>query len=91
MSKIPGTEGWVPLKSIVTSLPSELVCVDFWPAKNNTNESVYVFVVTDHFIKLAHALQCQNQTAKQIAHKLCDKLFCLYGFPEKLHSNRGSN
>lgn len=31
------------------------------------------------------------QTAKQIAKKLWDQVFCVYGFPERVHSDQGAN
>lgn len=38
---------------------------------------------------MAHAFPCQNQTAKQIAKQLWDWGFCVYGFPERIHSDQG--
>ncbi len=48
-------------------------------------------VLTDHFTKLAHAFPCINQTAKQVARKLWDHVFCMYGFPERIHTDQGAN
>ena len=48
-------------------------------------------MVTDHFTKLPHAFPCANQTAKQVAKKLWDSVFCVYGFPERIHSDRRAN
>ncbi|KAL4009395.1 hypothetical protein ACER0C_003247 [Sarotherodon galilaeus] len=45
----------------------------------------------DHFTKLAHAFPCTNQTAKQVAKKLWDHVFCVYGFPERIHSDQGAD
>ncbi len=50
-----------------------------------------VLVVTDHFTKLAHAFPCVNQKAKQIAKKLWDHVFCIYGFPTRIHTDQGTN
>ena len=69
----------------------ELVCIDYWSAEDKNKNSVDVLVVTDHFTKIAHAFPCQNQTAKQIARKLWDHVFCIYGFPERIHSDQGTN
>lgn len=62
-----------------------------WSAEDNKQRSVDVLVVTDHFTKLAHAFPCGNQTARQVAKKLWDNVFCVYGFPERLHSDQGTN
>lgn len=72
MSKTPEPEGRAPL---------ELVCIDFWSAENSSGHSVDVLVVTDHFTKMTHVFSCKDQSAKQVARLLCDRYFCVYGFP----------
>ncbi len=79
------------LGSIKTSMPMELVCLDFWTAEDGKKRSVDVLVVTDHFTKLAHAFPCANQSAKQVARKLWDRVFCVYGFPSCIHTDQGAN
>lgn len=91
MSKTPEPEGRAPLESIKTSSPLELVCIDFWSAENSSGRSVDVLVITDHFTKLAHAFPCKDQSAKQVARLLWDRYFCVYGFPERIHSDQGAN
>ncbi|KAM9318630.1 protein NLRC3-like [Pholidichthys leucotaenia] len=45
----------------------------------------------DHFTKSAHVFACRNQSVKQIAKKLWDNVFCIYGIPERVRSNQGAN
>lgn len=71
--------------------PLELVCIDFWSAAGNNVENVDVLVVTDHFTKLAIAFPCLNQTAKVVAQKLWNQFFFTYGFPLRIHSEKGAN
>ena len=89
LAKTPDPSARALLKSIRT--PMELVCIDFWSAEDRKQHSVDVLVVTDHFTKLAHAFPCTNQTAKQVARKLWDHVFCVYGFPQRVHSDQGAN
>ncbi|KAG1950295.1 interleukin-1 receptor accessory protein-like 1-A [Pimephales promelas] len=89
--KSPEPAARAPLESIKSSAPMELVCMDFWSAEDSKQRSVDVLVVTDHFTKLAHAFPCTNQTAKQVAKKLWNNVFCVYGFPERMHSDQGTN
>ncbi|KAL2087418.1 hypothetical protein ACEWY4_016246 [Coilia grayii] len=91
VGKSPEPAARAPLVSIKSSAPMELVCVDFWSAEDSKQRSVDVLVVTDHFTKLAHAFPCANQTAKQVAKKLWDNVFCVYGFPQRIHSDQGTN
>lgn len=79
------------MENIKTSALLELVCIDFWSAEDSNNKSVDVLVITNHFAKLAHAFQCQDQTAKTVAKKLWDGFFCVYGFPQRIHSDQGAN
>ncbi len=91
LAKAPEPSARAPLESIKTSMPMELVCLDFWTAENGKKCSVDVLVVTDHFTKLAHAFPCANQSAKQVARKLWDRVFCVYGFPSRIHTDQGAN
>ena len=91
VGKTPEPGACAPLESIRTSEPMELVCIDFWSAEVNDGKSMDVFVVTDHFSKMAHAFPCKNQSAKQVARKLWDDFFLVYGFPRRIHSDQGAN
>lgn len=90
LAKSPEPAGQAPLENICTTAPMELVCIDFWSAEDNKQRSVDVLVITDHFTKLAHAFPCVNQMAKTVA-KLWNNVFCIYGFPERIHSDQGAN
>ena len=91
LAKTPEPAARAPLESIKTCSPMELVCLDFWTAEDSKKNSVDVLVVTDHFTKLAHAWPCRNQTAKQVARKLWDHVFCVYGFASRIHTDQGAN
>uniref|UniRef100_A0A8C4SQC7 Gypsy retrotransposon integrase-like protein 1 n=1 Tax=Erpetoichthys calabaricus TaxID=27687 RepID=A0A8C4SQC7_ERPCA len=91
VSKTLEPEGRAPLESIKTTYPLELVCLDFWSAEDSRGRSVNVLVVTDHFTKMAHAFCCSDQSAKQVARQLWDRYFCVYGFPQRIHSDQGAS
>lgn len=90
-SKTPEPAARAALESIKTTAPLELVCIDFWSAEDRHNRSVDVLVITDHFTKLALAFPCMDQTAKTVAKKLWDGFFCVYGFPQRIHSDQGAS
>uniref|UniRef100_A0AAR2KZM2 Integrase catalytic domain-containing protein n=1 Tax=Pygocentrus nattereri TaxID=42514 RepID=A0AAR2KZM2_PYGNA len=69
----------------------ELVCIDFWTAELSDKKTIDVLVVTDHFSKMSHAFPCRNQSAKQVARRLWNDFFCVYGFPKRIHSDQGAN
>ena len=66
VSKMAEPAGRAPLESIVTSRPLQLVCIDFWSAEDS-NRSIDVSFVTDHFTKQACAYSCPHQSAKSVA------------------------
>ncbi|KAI4872904.1 hypothetical protein NFI96_001931 [Prochilodus magdalenae] len=91
LGKTPEPDARAPLENIRTSEPMELVCIDFWSAELNDRKTIDVLVVTDHFSKMAHAFACRNQSAKQVARRLWNDFFCIYGFPKRIHSDQGAN
>lgn len=91
VSKTPEPDGRAPLESVKTTSPLEIVCIDFWSAEVPAGKNVDVLVITDHFTKMAHAFPSHNQSAKQVARQLWDRYFCVYGFPERIHSDQGAN
>lgn len=91
VNKSPEPEARAPLKSVATSRPLELVCIDFWSAEDSSNKSLDVLVVTDHFTKLSKAYLWPNKSAKAVARQLWNNFFCVYGFPELVHSDQGAN
>lgn len=80
-----------PLESITSTRPLQLVCIDFWSAEDASNKTVDVLVLTDHFTRMAQAFPCKDQSAKQVARVLWDRFFCVYGFPERIHSDQGAS
>ena len=69
----------------------ELLCLDFWIAEDSKQHLADVLVLTDHFTKLAHAFPCTNQQAKQVAKKLWVNVFCVFGFPGRIHTDQVAN
>ena len=52
-------------------------------------KSSYVFVVTDEFSRFPFAFPCRDVSAKTVTQCLT-QLFCLFGMPGYVHSDRGS-
>ncbi|KAL0149055.1 hypothetical protein M9458_055670, partial [Cirrhinus mrigala] len=84
-------DGRAPLENIITTEPLKLICIDIWSPEDSANRSLDVLVVTDHFTRMASAFSCLNQSAKAVAHQLWHNYFCVYGFPSRIHSDRGAN
>ena len=78
-----------PLKSIRTTSPLELVCMDFLSLEPDRSNKKAILVVTDHYTRYAQAFPTKDQTATTVAKVLWENFFVHYGLPQRLHSDQG--
>jgi len=55
-------------------------------ARGNT----WILVLTDHFTRWVDALAIPVTSAPTVARVLNQKVFCYFGLPEKIHTNKGA-
>ena len=77
--------------SLESSGPMDLVCIDFLKLDTDSHNKSYVLVITDHFTRFARAVPMRNQTARGVAEVLWKEFFLDFGFPRRLHSDRGAS
>ena len=76
----------------VFSYPWEQVAIDILgPLKESQHGHRYVLVVTDAFSKWAETKALKTQAMVEIAEFLVKEVFCRYGCPKRLLSDRGGN
>lgn len=80
-----------PLKSITTSQPMEIVCMDFLKLEISKGGYQYVLVITDHFTRYAQAIPTKNTTARTTADAFFRNFVVHYGLPHRIHSDQGAN
>jgi transposase InsO family protein len=80
-----------PMQSLESSGPMDLVCIDFLSLEPDRSGVHDVLVITDHFTRFARAVPTRNQTTRQVAEVLWKNFFLDFGFPKKLHSDRGGS
>nr|XP_006821971.1 PREDICTED: uncharacterized protein LOC102802485 [Saccoglossus kowalevskii] len=79
-----------PMVPILSTMPLELLCIDFLTLETSKNGSKDILVMTDHFTKYAFAVPTRNQTAKT-AKVLMDTFITVFGFPKRIQSDQGRN
>jgi transposase InsO family protein len=81
----------IPEGNIAATRPWQLVSIDLWSSKvMSTSGNLYTLTVIDAFSKHAHAIPIPNKEAATVAQALIDRVFCVFGYPERLHSDRGT-
>lgn len=80
-----------PLVPITSSFPLELVCIDFLKLERSVGRYENVLAIMGHFTRYAQAIPTLNQTVGTTARVLFEKFIVYYGFPKRLHSDKGRN
>ena len=83
------TDKSAELVNIVSTMPMEIVCLDYLSLERSKGGFENVLVITDHFSRYAQAFPTKNQTAKTTARILFDQFIVHYGFPARIHSDQG--
>ena len=74
-----------------SSGPMDLVCIDFLKVDADRWNKSDILDITDHFTRFARAVPTRNQTAREVANVMWKEFFLDFGFPRRLHSDRGAS
>nr|CAD2122664.1 unnamed protein product [Meloidogyne enterolobii] len=77
------------LKTVKTSEPLELVCLDVLEIGRSRAKNRYILVCVDHFSKWTVAEPIPNKMAETIARAFVENFILIYGAPKRIHSDRG--
>ena len=88
-TKAPSTHTRAPLQNIVSTMPLELVSVDFLHLERSQGGYEYILVIVDNFTRFAQAYPTRNKEAKTAANKLFNDFFLRFGFPAKILHDQG--
>ena len=79
------------LVNMSSTAPMELVCIDYLSLERSKGGYEKILVITDHFTRYAQAFPTRNGTAQTTARVLYENYFIHYGFPSKIHSDKGAS
>ena len=79
------------LGSLVCSRPGEILFIDFVTLDRASDGRENVQVMFDGYSKLVKDVVTRNQTAETVVNILLKEWIFVYGTPEKIHSDQGSN
>ena len=78
------------LVNITSTTPMEPLCIYYLSLGRSKGGYENILVITDHFTRYSQDIPTRNQTARNTARVLYENLFIHYGFPAKLHSDKGA-
>lgn len=72
--------------------PFQIIGIDYCgPMRRTPRDNKYVLVITDYFTRYVTAIPLPNCTAETTAENLFNEIFCKFGIPETIISDRGTH
>ena len=89
VNKKPNQSEKAPLVPITATYPFEIVAIDYVKLVKCKGGFEYALVVTDHFTRFTQVYATRNKGSKAAADKIYNNFIMQYGFPTRIHSDRG--
>ena len=79
-----------PIGNLIKALkPFHRVSIDFSGPKFSCTKNKYLLVMIDEYSRFPFVFPCSDMSAKTVIHCFL-KLFCIFGCPSSVHSDRGT-
>ena len=86
------TDQRAPLVNITTTLPLELVCMDYLTFERSKEGHQHILVITNRFTRFSVAVPTRNQLlAETTTEAFYNQFIFHYGTPYRMHSDQGAN
>ena len=87
--RAPNIHTRAPLQNIASTMPLELISIDFLHLERSIGGYEYILVIVDNFTRFAQAYPTRNKEAKTAADKLFNDFFLRFGFSDKILLDQG--
>ena len=87
--RAPNIHTRAPLQNITSTMPLELISIDFLHLERSVGGYEYILIIVDNFTRFAQAYPTRNKEAKTAADKLFNDFFLRFGFSEKILHDQG--
>ena len=75
---------------IKSTKPFKRISIDFMGSKHSSSQNKYILTVIDEYSRFPFLFPCPDLTASTVM-KCLSMLFTMFGLPESVHSDRGTN
>ena len=85
----PHIQPVAPMQSIITSVPMEMIAIDYLHLEKSSGGYEYILLIVDHFTRYAQGYPTKTKSASAAAKHLYGDFILRFGIPTKILHDQG--